>query len=50
MYEIMRLKKEKMRTREKGKAIIGIAIAAIMLASVFAATVPIVSAESRGDN
>ena len=36
--------------RVKAKAVIGIAIAAIVLASVFAATVPIVSAESRGDN
>nr|QNO56387.1 hypothetical protein JCABFCCD_00028 [Methanosarcinales archaeon ANME-1 ERB7] len=34
----------------KGKAVIGIAMAAVILASVFAATVPIVSAESRGDN
>jgi hypothetical protein len=34
----------------KGKAVIGIAIAAIILASVFAATVPMVSAESRCDN
>ena len=39
-----------MKTREEGKATIGIAMAAIMLASVFAATVPIISAESRGDN
>jgi parallel beta-helix repeat protein len=39
-----------MGTRRKGKATIGIAIAAIMLASVFAASVPIISAESRGDN
>jgi parallel beta-helix repeat protein len=39
-----------MGTRRKGKATIGIAMAAIMLASIFAATVPIVSAESRGDN
>jgi parallel beta-helix repeat protein len=43
-------KSEKMETRKKGKATIGIAMAAIMLASVFAATVPIISAESRGDN
>jgi hypothetical protein len=34
----------------KAKAVIGIAIAAVILASVFAVTVPIVSAESRGDN
>ena len=43
-------KSEKMETRRKGKAAIGIAIAAIMLASVFTATVSIVSAASRGDN
>ena len=36
--------------RVKAKAVIDIAIAAIILASVFAATVPMVSAESRGDN
>ena len=34
----------------KGKVVIGIAIVAIILASVFAASVPMVSAESRGDN
>jgi len=34
----------------KAKAVIGILIAAIILASVFAASVPMVSAESRGDN
>ena len=34
----------------KGKSVICIAIAAIILASVFAVTVPMVSAESRGDN
>ena len=39
-----------MKTREEGKTIIALAMVAIMLASVFAATVPIVSAESRGDN
>jgi len=35
---------------KKGKAIIGIFIAAIMIVSVLAATVPMVSAASRGDN
>jgi hypothetical protein len=39
-----------METKMKGKAIIGIFIAAIMIASVLAATVPMVSAESRSDN
>ena len=39
-----------MKTREKGKTVIALAMVAIMLASVFVATVPIVSAESRGDN
>jgi hypothetical protein len=34
----------------KGKAVIGIAIAAVILASIFAVMVTIVSAESRGDN
>jgi hypothetical protein len=34
----------------KGKSVIGIAMAAVILASVFAATVPMVSAESRSDN
>jgi hypothetical protein len=34
----------------KAKAVIDIAIAAVILASVFVVTVPIVSAESRGDN
>ena len=34
----------------KGKAVIDIAITAIILALVFAVAVPIVSAESRGDN
>ena len=34
----------------KGKAIIGILMAAIMVVSIFAATLPMVSAESRGDN
>ena len=34
----------------EGKAVIGIAMAAVILASVFAATVPMVSAESRSDN
>ncbi|NAS88979.1 hypothetical protein C4E24_04490 [ANME-1 cluster archaeon AG-394-G21] len=45
----MRIKKGK----EKGRwqeAIIGIALAAIMLASIFAAMIPMVSADSRGDN
>ena len=45
----MRIKKGKEKVRWQ-EAIIGIAMAAIILASVFAATVPIVSAESRGDN
>ena len=39
-----------METKMKGKAMIGIAMAAIMLASVFALMIPMVSAESRGDN
>jgi hypothetical protein len=43
------VKKEKMETSMKGKAIIS-AMAAIMIVSVLAATVPMVSAESRGDN
>ena len=34
----------------KGKAIIGISMAAIMIVSVLAATVPMVGAASRGDN
>ena len=42
--------KTKMKGKEKGKAIIGIAMAAIMLASVFAAMVPMVtSREAAGD-
>jgi hypothetical protein len=44
------VKEEKMENKMKGKAVIDILIAAIMLASVFAAMVPMVSAESRGDN
>ncbi|KAF5426668.1 CASH domain-dontaining protein [Candidatus Methanophagaceae archaeon] len=44
------MKSEKMKTREKGKTVIALAMVAIMLASFFVATVPIVSAESRGDN
>jgi hypothetical protein len=44
------VKKKKMETKMKGKAIIGIFIAAIMLASVLAATMPMVSAESKTDN
>jgi hypothetical protein len=39
-----------MGTKMKGKAIIGISMAAIMIVSVLAATVPLVIAESRGDN
>ena len=39
-----------MRTKIKGKAIIGIFIAATMIASVFAATVPMVNAWSETDN
>jgi hypothetical protein len=42
--------KERDTKKVKGKAVIDIAIAAIVLASVFAATVPMVCAESRGDN
>jgi PGF-CTERM protein len=43
------VKKEKMNTKTKrGKAIIGIALASIMLASVFAAMVPTASAVSTG--
>jgi hypothetical protein len=34
----------------KGKSVIGIAMTAVILASVFAAIVPMASAESRGDN
>jgi hypothetical protein len=44
------VKKKEMETKMKGKAMIGIAMAAIMLASVFALMIPMVSAESRGDN
>ncbi|MEA3342995.1 MAG: PGF-CTERM sorting domain-containing protein [archaeon] len=39
-----------MNTRRKGKAITGIAMAAIVLASVFAVMISIAGAESRGDN
>ena len=39
-----------MGTKMKGKAIIGISMAAIMIVSVLAATVPMVGAASRGDN
>ncbi|NQE52199.1 hypothetical protein C5S29_01300, partial [ANME-1 cluster archaeon GoMg3.2] len=39
-----------MNTRSKGKEIIGIAMAAIMVVSVLAATMPMVSAESKTDN
>ncbi|MBA7524550.1 hypothetical protein ES705_16691 [subsurface metagenome] len=39
-----------MNTKMKGKAIIGILLAAIMLASVMVAMVPTVSAVSKGDN
>jgi hypothetical protein len=45
----MRIKKGKEKVRWQ-EAIIGITMAAIMLASVFALTIPMVSAESRGDN
>nr|AAU83678.1 hypothetical protein GZ32E7_41 [uncultured archaeon GZfos32E7] len=44
------MKRKKMKTRSKGKEIIGIAMAAIMVVSVLAATVPMVGAESRTDN
>lgn len=40
--------KIKMKGKAKGKAIIGIALAAIMLASVFAAIVPLASAQPTG--
>ena len=39
-----------MKTKMKGNAIIGISMAAIMVASVLAVTVPMVSAESIGGN
>jgi hypothetical protein len=44
------VKKENMKTKMKGKAIIGIALAAIMLASVLVAMVPTVSTVSIGGN
>jgi hypothetical protein len=44
------VKRKKMNTRSKGKEIIGIAMAAIMVVSVLAATMPMVGAESRTDN
>jgi hypothetical protein len=52
MEEKRRIKGGNVRDTKKmkGKAVIGIAIAAVILASVFAAIVPMVSAESRGDN